>query len=152
MQIKNDYTLKWTGVSEQNPEEGIGIFNGDFGYIQSIDEEKNTLTVVFDEDKKVVYDNMHLDELELSYAITIHKSQGSEFPVIILPIFMGPPLLMNRNLLYTAITRAKQMVVLVGDLKALSFMINNNKSFERYSLLKYRIMDIMESETDATVE
>ncbi|CAB1253935.1 ATP-dependent RecD-like DNA helicase [Clostridium sp. MT-14] len=152
MQIKNDYTLKWTGISEQNPEEGIGIFNGDFGYIECIDEEKNTLTVVFDEDKRVVYDSMHLDELDLSYAITIHKSQGSEFPVIVLPIFMGPPLLMNRNLLYTAITRAKQMVVLVGDLRALSFMINNNRSFERYSLLKYRIMDIMESETDVTLE
>lgn len=152
MQIKNDYTLKWTEVSEENSEEGMGIFNGDFGCIDHIDEEKNTVTVVFDEGRRVVYDNMHLDELDLSYAITIHKSQGSEFPVIILPIFMGPPLLMNRNLLYTAITRAKQMVVLVGDLKALNFMINNNKSFERYSLLKHRIMDIMESETDAIVE
>lgn len=152
MQIKNDYSLKWIGISEQNSEEGMGIFNGDFGYVEDIDNDKNTLTVIFDEDKKVIYDSMHLDELELSYAITIHKSQGSEFPVIILPMFMGSPLLMNRNLLYTAVTRAKQMVVLVGDLNALKFMINNNRSFERYSLLKHRIMDIMESETNVTLE
>ncbi|OAA86724.1 SF1B family DNA helicase RecD2 [Clostridium ljungdahlii] len=152
MQIKNNYTLKWQGISEENKESGMGVFNGDFGYIEDIDEEKNRVVVVFDEEKRVVYDSMYLDELDLSYAITIHKSQGSEFPVIIIPMFMGPPLLMNRNLLYTAITRAKQMVILVGSLKALNFMINNNKSFERYSLLKYRIMDIMESETNATVE
>ena len=149
MQIKNNYTLKWTEISG---EKGMGIFNGDFGCIEDIDEEKDTVTVIFDEDKRVVYDSMCLDELDLAYAITIHKSQGSEFPVIIVPIFMGPILLMNRNLLYTAITRAKEMVVLVGDLRALSFMISNNKSFDRYSLLKYRIMDIMESEVDVTLE
>ncbi|MFL0197338.1 ATP-dependent RecD-like DNA helicase [Clostridium sp. WILCCON 0269] len=152
MQIKNNYTLKWEGISGEKAEKGVGIFNGDFGYIEDINEEKDTVTVIFDEEKRVTYDNICLDELDLAYAITIHKSQGSEFPVIILPIFMGPTLLMNRNLLYTAITRAKQMVVLVGDLKALSFMINNNKSFERYSLLKYRIMDIMESEVDVALE
>lgn len=152
MQIKNNYTLKWTVISGEKEEKGMGIFNGDFGYIEDIDEEKDTVTVIFDEEKRVVYDSICLDELDLAYGITIHKSQGSEFPVIIVPMFMGPVLLMNRNLLYTAITRAKEMVVLVGDLRALTFMISNNKSFERYSLLKYRIMDIMESEVDVTLE
>ncbi|WP_123052744.1 ATP-dependent RecD-like DNA helicase [Clostridium sp. JN-1] len=151
MQIKNNYSLKWVRISGDGENEGLGVFNGDVGYIEDIDNDKNTLTVIFDNEKRVVYDNLYLDELELAYAITIHKSQGSEFPVGIMPIFMGPPLLMNRNLLYTAITRAKQMVVLVGDLKALKFMINNDKSFERYSLLKYRIMDIMESGLNADI-
>lgn len=151
MQIRNNYSLKWTSVSEDG-EEGLGVFNGDVGYIYSIDNENNTVTVVFDDDRKVVYDNMYLDEIELAYAMTIHKSQGSEFPVIIMPVFMGSNFLMNRNLLYTAVTRAKQMVVLVGDVKALKFMINNNKSFERYSLLKNRIMDIMESEDNVSME
>lgn len=151
MQTKNNYSLKWTTIS-QGDEEGLGVFNGDVGYIEDIDEEKDTLTVIFDDERRVVYDSIYLDELDLAYAITIHKSQGSEFPVVIIPMFMGPPLLMNRNLLYTAITRAKQMVVLVGDIKAVKFMINNNKSFERYSLLKHRIMDIMESEVDVPME
>ncbi|MBP2032403.1 exodeoxyribonuclease V alpha subunit [Clostridium algifaecis] len=152
MQTKNNYSLKWTSVEDKKECDGLGIFNGDVGYIESIDKENDTVTVIFDDEKKVIYDNIYLDELELAYAITIHKSQGSEFPVIVMPVFMGSSFLMNRNLLYTAITRAKQMVVLVGDLKAFKFMIDNNKSFERYSLLKNRIMDIMESEEDADLE
>lgn len=152
MQTKNNYLLKWERISGEGEKEGVGIFNGDVGYIEYIDEEKQTLAVVFDEERKVVYDNIYLDELDLAYAITIHKSQGSEFPVAVIPIFMGPPLLMNRNLLYTAITRAKQLVVLVGDIKAVQFMINNNKSFERYSLLKHRIVDIMESEDNVVIQ
>lgn len=143
MQTKNNYTLKWTRVSGSGEKNGEGIFNGDVGFIQDIDD-KNNLIVIFDNERKVVYENMYLDELDLAYAITIHKSQGSEFPVVIIPIFMGPPLLMNRNLLYTAITRAKKLVVLVGSQKAMKFMINNNKSFDRYSGLRWRIMDIMD--------
>jgi exodeoxyribonuclease V alpha subunit len=152
MQTKNNYSLKWSRIAGEGEAEGIGVFNGDVGYIDYIDEEKDTLTVIFDEERKVVYDNLYLDELDLAYAITIHKSQGSEFPVVIIPMFMGPPLLMNRNLLYTAITRAKQLVVLVGDLKAMQSMINNNRGFERYSLLKFRIMDIMEGEENVFVQ
>ncbi|MBI6874012.1 SF1B family DNA helicase RecD2 [Clostridium aciditolerans] len=152
MQTKNNYSLKWVRVAGEGENEGLGIFNGDVGYIDDIDEEKDTITVVFDDERKVIYDSIYLDEIDLAYAITIHKSQGSEFPVVIIPMFMGPPLLMNRNLLYTAITRAKQLVVLVGDMKAMQFMINNNKSFERYSLLKFRIMDIMESEVNVLVK
>lgn len=146
MQIKNNYTLKWTRVAGYGEEEGLGVFNGDVGYIDYIDIENDLITVIFDEERKVIYENIFLDELDLAYAITIHKSQGSEFPVIIMPCFMGPPLLMNKNLLYTGITRAKQLVVLVGSIKAVHFMINNKRSFERYSALKWRITDIIDSD------
>jgi len=144
MQTKNNYSLKWTRVSGVGDEEGVGIFNGDMGYIDEIDEDENTITIVFDEERKVVYESMYIEEIDLAYAITIHKSQGSEFPVVVIPVFPGPPMLMNRNLLYTGITRAKQMVVLVGSQKSLSAMVNNNRSFERYSMLKWRIMDIVQ--------
>lgn len=143
MQTKNNYSLKWTRVSGVGDEEGVGIFNGDMGYIDEIDDDENTITIVFDEERKVIYDSMYIEEIDLAYAITIHKSQGSEFPVVVIPVFPGPPMLMNRNLLYTGITRAKQMVVLVGSQKSLSAMVNNNRSFERYSMLKWRIMDII---------
>jgi len=144
MQTKNNYSLKWIRVSGEGEEEGVGIFNGDVGYIDDINEEDNTITIIFDDERKVVYDNIFIDEIDLAYSITIHKSQGSEFPVVVIPIFMGPPMLMNRNLLYTGITRAKQMVVLVGSTKSLHFMISNNKGFDRYSMLKWRIMDIVQ--------
>lgn len=146
MQIKNNYSLKWTKIlGEGKGEEGLGVFNGDVGYVEEIDEDDNTVAVVLDGEKRVIYENVYLDELELAYAVTIHKSQGSEFPVVIIPAFMGPPLLMNRNLFYTGITRAKKLVVLVGSLKAINFMASNNRSFERYSLLKWRIMNIIEN-------
>jgi exodeoxyribonuclease V alpha subunit len=145
MQTKNNYSLKWTRIAGAGEKEGLGIFNGDVGYIEDVDDEEGTISVIFDDDKRVEYENIYLDELDLAYAVTIHKSQGSEFPVVIMPVFMGPPLLMNRNLFYTGITRAKEMVVLVGSLKAVKFMISNNRSFERYSLLKWRITDILDS-------
>ncbi|SKA81114.1 exodeoxyribonuclease V alpha subunit [Clostridium sp. USBA 49] len=146
MQIKNNYSIKWTRIKGEGEPEGTGIFNGDVGYIEEIDEENDTIIVNFDDEKRVYYDSTSLDELDLAYAITIHKSQGSEFPVVIMPAFMGPPLLMNKNLLYTGITRAKQMVVLVGSIKAIQFMINNNKSFERFSALNWRIKNIIDNE------
>ncbi|MFD3158236.1 ATP-dependent RecD-like DNA helicase [Haloimpatiens sp. FM7330] len=142
MQTKNNYTLKWT-KSDCN-EEGIGVFNGDVGFIEDINEENNTVTVLFDDNRKVIYDSIYLDELMHAYAMTIHKSQGSEFPVVIIPMFMGAPLLMNKNLLYTGITRAKKLVVLVGSVKAMHFMISNDRSFERYSSLQWRINNILE--------
>ena len=89
---------------------------------------------------------MYLDELDLAYAITIHKSQGSEFPVVIIPAYMGAPLLMNRNLLYTGITRAKEMVVVVGIPKALKYMVDNTRSMERYSSLNWRIKEVISNE------
>ncbi|MHC1720252.1 MAG: ATP-dependent RecD-like DNA helicase [Clostridiaceae bacterium] len=145
MQTKNNYYLKWTRVSGNGESEGIGIFNGDMGYIADIDDNENTMTIVFDDERRVVYDSLSIEEIELAYAITIHKSQGSEFPVVVIPVFPGPPMLMNRNLLYTGITRAKQMVVLVGSFKSLKAMVDNNKGFERYSMLKQRIMDIVQN-------
>ena len=141
MQIKNNYTLEW--YKKNTCEEGKGVFNGDVGYITDIDEEKNTVTVSFEDDKVVEYEEADLDEITLAYAVTIHKSQGSEFPVVVMPMFMGPPLLMNRNLLYTGITRAKKLVVLVGNTQVVEFMKNNNRSFERYSGLKWRIREII---------
>lgn len=143
MQIKNNYSLKWTRISGEGEPEGVGVFNGDMGFIQSIDEEEKVITVVFDDERRVKYDYVYLDELELAYAITIHKSQGSEFKVVILPSFMGSPVLMNRNLLYTGITRAKELVVVVGMPKGLKFMVSNTKSMERYSALNHRIKDII---------
>lgn len=142
MQTKNNYNLKWTRIKGEGEKEGLGVFNGDVGYVEDIKDEK--AIVIFDEDKKIVYDNVYLDELELAYAITVHKSQGSEFPVVIMPMFMGPPLLMNKNLFYTGITRAKQMVILVGLSKAVKFMTENNRGFDRYSALKWRILSILE--------
>ncbi|WP_027623690.1 ATP-dependent RecD-like DNA helicase [Clostridium lundense] len=143
MQTKNNYSLKWIRIAGIGEDEGVGIFNGDMGYIEDIDEENNTVSIIFDDERKVIYETIYLDEIDLAYAITIHKSQGSEFPVVIVPSFMGPPLLMNRNLLYTGITRAKKLVVLVGSIKAVKFMIDNNRSFERYSLLQWRIEDVL---------
>ncbi|KYH32434.1 ATP-dependent RecD-like DNA helicase [Clostridium tepidiprofundi DSM 19306] len=142
MQTKNNYSIKWNKLD--SGDSGMGVFNGDVGYVRDIDEDEN-VTVIFDDDKVVQYDNTSLDELTLAYAITIHKSQGSEFPVVIIPMFMGPPLLMNKNLLYTGITRAKKLVVIVGSEKALSFMIKNDRSFERYSALRWRITNIMDA-------
>ena len=143
MQIKNNYSMKWHKMSAK-AEDGTGIFNGDVGYVEDINEDNENVIVIFDDDKRVEYEGIYLDELTLAYAITIHKSQGSEFEVVIMPMFMGPPLLMNRNLLYTGITRAKNMVVLVGTIKAISFMKDNNRSFERYSALGFRIREIVD--------
>ncbi len=145
MQIKNNYSIKWSKVNGKSDDGGIGVFNGDVGYVEDIDEDNENVIVVFDDDKRVEYEGMFLEELTLAYAITIHKSQGSEFQVVIMPMFMGPPLLMNRNLLYTGITRAKNMVVLVGIVKAISFMKDNNRSFERYSALSFRIRQIVDT-------
>jgi len=141
MQIKNNYTLKWS--KNNSGEEGKGVFNGDVGYITEVNEDEDKITVCFEDDKIVECEESDLDEITLAYAVTIHKSQGSEFPVVIMPMFMGPPLLMNRNLLYTGITRAKKLVVLVGNSKVVEFMKDNNRSFERYSGLKWRIREII---------
>ena len=141
MQTKNNYSLKWNRINGYGDNEGVGIFNGDMGFIESISEENRTVTVVFDDERRIVYDNLYVEELELAYAITIHKSQGSEFKVIITPAFMGSAFLMNRNILYTGITRAKELVVVVGNQRALKYMVDNTNSMERYSSLKERILD-----------
>lgn len=146
MQIKNNYSLKWTRIAGKGEHEGEGVFNGDMGFIENIDLEGKKLSIIFDDERKVIYDFMYLDELDLAYAITIHKSQGSEFPVVIIPAYMGAPLLMNRNLLYTGITRAKEMVVVVGIPKALKYMVDNTRSMERYSSLNWRIKEVISND------
>ncbi len=144
MQIKNNYTLQWevtrTGCEA---EKGEGIFNGDLGVIEDLDEEEGLLTVVFDGDKRVCYRFNQLDELEPAYAVTVHKSQGSEFPVMIMPIFGGPPMLITRNLLYTALTRAKELAVFVGRREYLCRMVDNNRISKRFSGLDWRMRDLI---------
>lgn len=145
MQIKNNYKLEWTIYSEKGrfkAEEGVGVFNGDMGVIREIDDYNEELVVLFDDDKEVRYPYNLLDELELSYAITIHKSQGSEYPAVVLPLFSGPRVLMNRNLLYTAVTRAKQCVVIVGNGRLVESMIRNNDEQKRYSSLDLRLREL----------
>ncbi len=141
MQIKNNYNIVWKIYNHfgKVKEEGVGVFNGDAGMVTDIDETNELLEVTFDDDKCVVYDFTQLEELELAYAITIHKSQGSEYPVVIMPVHNGPPMLMTRNLLYTAVTRAKQLVVLVGLEDKISAMVANNREINRYSSLSYRL-------------
>ncbi|TCO76476.1 SF1B family DNA helicase RecD2 [Marinisporobacter balticus] len=136
MQMKNNYNLKW---KTEKGTSGEGVFNGDFGYIQSIDVEEKEMSILFDEEKWVNYDFSQLDELELAYCITIHKSQGSEFPIVIMPTFWGPPMLLTRNLLYTAVTRAKQLVVMVGIEASLKNMVDNHRIIQRNSGLGIRL-------------
>ena len=145
MQIRNNYKLEWTiysGKGRFKVEEGVGVFNGDMGVIKEIDDYNEEVIVLFDDDKEVRYPYNLLDELELSYAITIHKSQGSEYPAVVLPLFSGPRVLMNRNLLYTAVTRAKQCVVIVGNGRLVKTMIQNNDEQKRYSSLDVRLQEM----------
>ncbi len=144
MQIKNNYQLEWEieGNYGITVDKGLGVFNGDVGIIKEINDWAKTVTVIFDENKKVDYPFTGLDELELAYAITIHKSQGSEYPAVVIPMMEGPKMLMNRNILYTAITRAKKCVTLVGDANAFYSMIDNTSQAKRYSGLKDRILEL----------
>ena len=143
MQIRNNYQLEWEVMGNYNItlEKGLGVFNGDVGIIKEINDWAKTVTVEFEEGRKVVYPFANLDELELAYAITIHKSQGSEYPAVVMPIMDGPKMLMNRNILYTAITRAKKCVTMVGDADVFYSMIDNTSQAKRYSGLKERIIE-----------
>ncbi|MDR3305762.1 MAG: ATP-dependent RecD-like DNA helicase [Clostridiales Family XIII bacterium] len=133
MQMKNDYTLSWIDLSSLD--KGEGIFNGDIGFIESINEDDDTISVIFDDVRLVKYDEDGFDHIELAYAITVHKSQGSEYPVVVMPMMFVPPMLATRNLLYTAITRGRDLVVLVGSESRLSVMVGNAGSKDRYSAL-----------------
>ena len=144
MQIKNNYQTEWK-LTDNNLVTGEGIYNGDIGNILFIDEAEQEMYVQFDDEKEVVYSFNQLDELILAYATTVHKSQGSEFPVIIMPMVWAPPMLLTRNLLYTAITRAKRLVVLVGQEKYMIEMIENNKIDKRFSALDYRLKSAVET-------
>lgn len=134
MQIKNNYQLEW----KRDAEKGLGVFNGDVGFIIDIDSRAQKMTIQFD-DKIVVYDFLLLDEIELAYAITVHKSQGSEFDAVVMPMFETHRLLMTRNLFYTAITRAKSLVVLVGQEGVMAQYVNNDNVQRRFSGLKDKL-------------
>lgn len=143
MQIKNNYQIEWEvrGLYGIPVEKGVGVFNGDTGILREINTFAETVTVEFDERKFVEYSFKQLDELELAYAITIHKAQGSEYPAVIIPLLGGPKMLMNRNLLYTAVTRARKCVTLVGDEKTFEEMENNRMEQSRYTTLDLRIKE-----------
>ena len=138
MQIKNNYQLEWEITNQYNIpiDKGMGVFNGDVGSISYMDDGTETLQVVFDDGKKVVYTYKQLEELELAYAITVHKSQGSEYPAVVMPVFRGPVPLMNRNILYTAVTRARNCVTILGTSQVLNEMIANENENRRYSGLE----------------
>lgn len=150
MQIKNNYQLEWEIVSKYGIriDSGSGVFNGDIGTIRRIREESSTVQVEFDEHRLVEYPFSQLDEIELAYAITIHKSQGSEYPAVLLPLLSGPKMLMNRNLLYTAVTRARKCVTILGSQEMLDGMIGNENQYHRYTGLGRRILEL-ESEDRA---
>ena len=141
MQIKNNYDIGWKKIDDF--EEGQGVFNGDMGVIDRIDSDYGKLTVIFDDTRYVTYDFTELDQLEPAYAVTVHKSQGSEFPVIVMPISWVPPMLATRNLLYTAVTRGKDLVVLVGSRKRMDAMVDNNSISERWSGLGVRLKSLL---------
>ncbi len=143
MQTKNNYQLEWEITTKfgLTVDKGMGIFNGDMGIITEINDFAETMTVEFDEGRKVEYSFKLLDELELAYAITIHKSQGSEYPAVVIPLLNGPAMLMNRNLLYTAVTRARKCVTLVGNEGTFTQMIQNTSQQKRYSGLCDRLKE-----------
>ncbi len=141
MQIRNNYQMEWKKADDFS--DGRGVFNGDCGFIETIDTDYNEITVVFDDNKYVKYEFSQLDELELAYAVTVHKSQGSEFPLVIMPVSWFPPVLATRNLLYTAVTRAKQAVILVGSEDKMHAMIDNNRIIERYSGLAVKLREFL---------
>ncbi|MBQ9267640.1 MAG: ATP-dependent RecD-like DNA helicase [Clostridia bacterium] len=140
MQIRNNYDVYWE--SKDGKSYGSGIYNGDLGIIDMISEDG--VRVIFDEDKVVLYEGSVLEELEHAYAITIHKSQGSEFPVVIMPIISGPPMLYTRNLLYTGVTRAKELLIVVGNENVVKYMINNANTKNRNTGLKYKLEKYMQ--------
>lgn len=145
MQVKNNYQLEWEVVSKYGIpiDKGTGIFNGDIGMIVQINEYAGEVVVEFDEHRRVTYAYAQLDEIELAYAVTIHKSQGSEYPAVIMPLLSGPKMLFNRNLLYTGVTRAKNCVTILGSRKTVQDMVDNNYQNRRYTGLADRIRELI---------
>ena len=143
MQVKNNYQITWEILSKYGIpiDKGTGVFNGDMGMIVEINDTAQLVTVEFDEQKRIEYPYGQLDELELAYAVTIHKSQGSEYPAVILPLLSGPKMLFNRNLLYTAVTRARKCVTILGSAETVAEMIHNEKQHRRYTSLCDRIKE-----------
>lgn len=148
MQIKNNYNIEWEVRNKYGipVDKGTGIYNGDIGIIREINLFAELVTVEFDEGRMVEYSFKQMEELELAYAITIHKSQGSEYPAVVIPIFSGPKMLMTRNLIYTAVTRARACVCLVGVPEVFQAMVDNEMEQRRYSGLRERICEIYQME------
>ena len=146
MQIRNNYQLEWEirGKYGIPVDQGVGVFNGDTGILKTINEFAETAEVEFEDGRCAEYSFKQLDELELAYAVTIHKSQGSEYPAVVIPLLSGPRMLLNRNLLYTAVTRARKCVTVVGSEETFREMINNEKQQRRYSSLDARLKEFAE--------
>ncbi len=136
MQTKNNYDIEW----ESGQRNGVGIFNGDIGVICEIDNTEQYMEILFD-DRRVLYDFSLLEDLEHAYAVTVHKSQGSEYPIVIIPMYSCPPMLMTRNLLYTVVTRAQEMVILVGREDYVQKMVENDRKAQRYTCLRHRLAE-----------
>ena len=143
MQMKNNYKVEWKRrLPNGTSEDGAGAFNGDLGTVYQIHELDRSMSVLFDDERLAIFDFTQLDEIELAYCISIHKSQGSEFPIVILPMFGSASPMMTRNLLYTAVTRAKKQVVCIGRRDALMSMVNNNRTDRRYTALCSRLTEL----------
>ena len=154
MQIKNNYQLEWEirGLYDIPVEKGVGIFNGDMGIIREMNEFSESMTIEFDEGRFVEYSFKQLEELELAYAITIHKSQGSEYPAVVIPLLGGPRMLMSRNLLYTAVTRARKCVTMVGSEQTFDAMVQNLMEHNRFTTLDLRIQELHAETRKSQVE
>ncbi len=147
MQIRNNYNLKGRNTlvkTSSTTEDEAGAFNGDIGYVAAVDEEEKILTVLYEDERYVDYTPAELDDIEPAYAVTIHKSQGSEFPVVVIPVYFSAPSLMTRNLIYTGVTRGRKLVVLIGQKRALDYMVRNINTQERFTSLALRLKNIME--------
>ena len=145
MQIKNNYDITWereNSNKEDGIEYGTGVFNGEIGTIIQINESEKNLLIKFDDEKLALYEFTELEQIEHSYAITIHKAQGSEFDVVLMCIPRTAPILLTRNLLYTGITRAKELLIIIGDKNVIDFMIKNVDSKKRNTGLKYKLQNI----------
>ncbi len=142
MQTKNDYQIEWKKETSRGWEEGVGVFNGDVGFVIYVNKEEHSLTVLFDEEREVCYQSTQLENLELAYCLSVHKSQGSEFPVVVMPVVGGPPMLLTRNLFYTALTRARNLVVLAGREEVIRQMVENDHILKRYTTLTERLQSV----------
>ena len=143
IQTRNNYDMIWTLPDGSG--DGFGIYNGDIGTVLDISQKEKTMRIIFDDNKIVDYEFSSVEDLEMAYALTVHKSQGSEWSAVIIPVCSFPPMLMTRNLLYTAVTRGKKLVILVGNLQSVSAMVNNNKLQHRYSSLEKRLKEASEN-------
>ena len=143
MQIKNNYDIYW---EKRNPiyETGSGVFNGEFGTIKQINEQEKNIKIQFDDEKVVWYQFNELEQIDLAYAITVHKAQGSEFDVVIMVVGQSAPMLLTRNLLYTGMTRAKKMLIIIGNKNTIDFMIRNADNKRRNTGLAFKMMKLKE--------